>query len=119
MRLLLLLRKSQGAIFTTLCILLNTSVISTFAQSASFWQDVNSGIVQSYGTRYSTPTDYRSLQLNVSSMRAHLQTAPKEFSESARTKSLVLSLPMPGGTIDDFEIFESPVMAPELAAKYP
>ncbi|MBK9731723.1 MAG: T9SS type A sorting domain-containing protein [Chitinophagaceae bacterium] len=119
MRLFLLLRKSQWMVFATLCILLNSTAINTFAQSASFWQDVNSGMVQSYGTRYSTPTDYRTLQLNISSMRAHLQTAPKEFSGSARTKSLVLSLPMPGGTIDDFEIYESPVMAPELAAKYP
>ena len=101
------------------CLLLHVVSLNTFAQSASFWQDVNAGVVNMYGARYSTPLAYRTLQLDVNAMRQHLLEAPMEFSASARSKSLVLSLPMPGGSIDDFEIFESPVMAPALAAKYP
>ncbi|MEO6168617.1 MAG: reprolysin-like metallopeptidase [Chitinophagales bacterium] len=119
MRYLQLLCTRQGRVLITIFLLLNTTTASTFAQSASFWQEVNSGIVQAFGTRYSTPSSYRSIQLNITSMREYLLTAPMEFSESARTQSVVLSLPMPGGAIEDFEIFESPIMAPALAAKYP
>ncbi|HUM47407.1 MAG TPA: hypothetical protein PLD84_10785, partial [Chitinophagales bacterium] len=119
MRFLRLQSNRRNSLFIGAFLLLNTLSASTFAQSASFWQDVNSGIVQAYGTRYSTPSAYRTLQLNITSMREHLLSAPMEFTEVARTQSVVLSLPMPGGGMEDFEIFESPVMAAALAAKYP
>lgn len=108
-------RYAAGAFF----LLLNVFTLNAVAQSASFWQDVNAGVANMYGARYSTPVAYRTLQLDINAMRQHLLDAPMEFSASARSKSLVLSLPMPGGSIDDFDVFESPVMAPALAAKYP
>ena len=49
------------------------------AQSASLWQDVNATVVQSFGARYSTPSAYRTLQLNTTAMRELLQQAPMEF----------------------------------------
>lgn len=89
------------------------------AQSASLWQDVNATVVQSFGARYSTPTAYRTLQLNTAAMREQLQQAPMEFSADAQSRQMVLTLPMADGSFQDFEIFESPVMAAGLAAHYP
>lgn len=108
-----------SACFAGGLLLLTVFATNIYGQSAADWQDVNSGIVHAFGPRYSTPQVYRTLQLNMSNMRQLLSTAPMEFSEAARSKTLVISLPMPGGSTDDFEIFESPVMAPALAAKYP
>ncbi|MBX7107544.1 MAG: T9SS type A sorting domain-containing protein [Chitinophagales bacterium] len=109
----------RRSVLSTFLILLNLTAFNSYGQSASFWQDVNAGVAFMYGSRYSTPAAYRTLQLDINAMRNHLLSAPMEFSASARSKSLVMSLPMPDGSIDDFEIFESPVMAPALAAKYP
>lgn len=110
---------NQSKYFVGLLFLLNSVTTFTFAQSASYWQDINSGMVSAFGTRYSTPETYRSLQLNAAALRAHLLAAPMEFSSAAKTSMVTISLPMPGGTFEDFQIFESPVMAPALAAKYP
>jgi hypothetical protein len=110
---------SQSKYLVGILFLLNSVTTFTFAQSASFWQDINSGMVSAFGTRYSTPVTYRTLQLNAAALRVHLLTAPMEFSSAAKTSMVTISLPMPGGTFEDFQIFESPVMAPALAAKYP
>lgn len=91
----------------------------SFAQSASFWQDVNPGVVHAFGTRYSTPTSFRTLQLNPDAMREFLQSAPLEFTDQARAAMFTVSIPMPGGTFEDFQIVETKIMAPGLAAKYP
>ncbi len=119
MRFLPFQRNKQNKYFLVALFLLNSIATFTFAQSASFWQDVNSGVISAFGSRYSTPVSYRTLQLNTEALRGHLATAPMEFTEAARTSLVTISLPMPGGSFEDFQIFESPVMAPALAARYP
>jgi hypothetical protein len=48
-----------------------------------------------------------------------LSRAPMELPGSAKRAGLVFSIPMPDGALQRFEVLESPVMAPELARKYP
>lgn len=55
-------------------------------------------------------------ELNYSSIKTYLLTAPLEFTNSA---PLVLELPMANGLLEKFALYESPVMAPALAAKHP
>lgn len=66
------------------------------------------------------PPVFRAFTLDVEAMRELLQTAPPESAVAAAAVSpSEIILPMPDGTQARFQFVESPVMAPELAAKFP
>ncbi|MBK7870758.1 MAG: hypothetical protein IPJ74_08740 [Saprospiraceae bacterium] len=48
-----------------------------------------------------------------------LRQAPMEFTRQAAQNPLLMTLPLPDGTLETFEIVESPIMESELAARYP
>jgi len=58
------------------------------------------------------------LQLDVETMQQLGKTAPKEFSDT-RSATTTVDLPMPDGSFQQFQIWESPLMEPALAAKFP
>jgi subtilisin-like proprotein convertase family protein len=58
------------------------------------------------------------LQLDIPGMQNLGKTAQKEFS-GTRTATTILDLPLPDGSFQKFRIWESPLMEPELAAKFP
>src|SRR5262249_55044622 len=57
-------------------------------------------------------------RLNRDALNATLRGTPNEFTPAAG-QGPPITLPMPDGTTARFQIWESPIMAPELAAKYP
>ena len=57
--------------------------------------------------------------LNRKALAAILSDAPMEFSEAAAHKQTILTLPTPDGRFVRFAIFESTIMAPALAARFP
>ncbi|MDQ6624345.1 MAG: M12 family metallo-peptidase, partial [Verrucomicrobiota bacterium] len=63
------------------------------------------------------PQVYRALGLDRAALTSILRDAPPEFAKDATPAQL--DLPLPGGGFGRFAVWESPVMAPELAAKYP
>ncbi len=56
-------------------------------------------------------------KINQLGMKQYLANAPLEFTNS--NKPLLIAIPLPDGTTENFEIFESPVLSPEIAAKFP
>ncbi|OZG72295.1 hypothetical protein BTA51_16275 [Hahella sp. CCB-MM4] len=58
---------------------------------------------------------YFSVELDLPSLREYLKQAPAE----GAPQGLSLKLPMPDQSFVVLEAYDSPVMAPELAAKYP
>jgi hypothetical protein len=62
---------------------------------------------------------YRRVVLDRNALAAKLNAAPMEFSGAAADKRLTLTLPSPDGAFARFSIAESPIMAPELAARFP
>ncbi len=56
-------------------------------------------------------------KINQLGIKQYLAKAPLEFTNS--NKPLLLTIPLPDGTTENFEIFESPVLSPEIAAKFP
>ncbi|MGB0388353.1 MAG: reprolysin-like metallopeptidase [Ardenticatenaceae bacterium] len=83
------------------------------------WYDLNESTIRGSGERLIVPLRYRMLAADVSALDALLATAPLENSRLARRANVILPLPLPDGTVGHFRIQESPIMAPELAAKFP
>ena len=66
------------------------------------------------------PLKFRSVTINYSELKNTLALAPvADFYASAKSKGLLLSLPLPNGGFEKFNIIETPMMEPALALKYP
>ena len=61
---------------------------------------------------------YRVYRLDVAALRTYLANAPVEFTADARP-ALRLAVPLPNGTTETFAIYDSPILAPVVAAQYP
>src|SRR5215213_5952063 len=92
---------------------------SQVASSARPWQDVDRKSLPKFRVREQHgPRSYRSLKLNVESLKATLRRAPME-SSSASEEAITLDLPVPGVDFMRFNIKDSPIMDPQLANRYP
>ncbi len=65
------------------------------------------------------PQAYKTMYLELADMQLILAQAPMWHTEAAEKKIVVLTLPMPDGSFQDFRIAEAPVMHPALAAQFP
>ncbi len=81
--------------------------------SSAIWQDSADEGVES---RSAESLYYRALNADFPSLLSQLGTAPREFTSNL---GATLELPMPDGTLQRFEVEESPIMEPGLAALYP
>ena len=89
------------------------------SQVGALWQDISESSLPPDAERLASFREGRSLLLNVPSMRALLSAAPMETDPDRDARLLTLSLPMPDGSMQRFAVYEAPIMAPELAARYP
>ncbi len=62
---------------------------------------------------------HRTVSLNATAQRRLLSHAPREFAKAAGQTEVVMTLPMPDGTLARFSVEESPVMEARLAAQFP
>jgi hypothetical protein len=62
---------------------------------------------------------YSPFSINESNLRQTLSGAPMEFTAAAHNDPLVFGLPGPDGRLQRFDVVESPIMEPGLAAKFP
>lgn len=94
-----------------------------FAQSNtqnSLWKQVKESSFEKIDSdRQIIPEKYQIFELNITALNAVLQEAPLRFSPDANKKEVILSLPFPDGTYQDFKIYNAPLMHPDLAKKYP
>ena len=65
------------------------------------------------------PKKYKTFRLDLPALQTLLETAPLRFSAEAENSQVVLTLPMPNGTSEKFQIFDAPIMEAGLAAEYP
>ena len=105
--------------FLLLCFLFIQT--SGFAQKQyNPWQDkAETTFKRSDAQRQIIPAQYRSLQLDITELQAALKQAPPRFSTFAKQNLILLTLPMPDGTMQAFSITDAPVMHSDLAARYP
>lgn len=102
-------------------VLLSLSGI-VFAESASsdgLWRETKVLSIATTPQMPVVPSSYRTLNLNQAAMTALLANAPMEFTDKAKTSSVVITLPMPNGGFARFQIQESPISLPDPTGKAP
>lgn len=83
------------------------------------WTDINEIDLREYGERWIVPERYRLVSADETTLRELMDSAPVEFTPEAGQARVTLPLPLPDGTEEWFQIEESSILAPELAAHYP
>jgi len=101
-----------------------STVISLFffsfnATAQTAWKDVPESTLTQSGMRFAIPDHYRTVQIDSKVLEKTLASAPLDNSSTPLRNTSILSLPNPTGGTDRYYIAETPVMAPELQAKYP
>ena len=89
------------------------------AASGGLWRDTTQADFQQAGERLTVPERFRLVTLDPQALQAQFFQAPMEGTAAAKANPVVIALPMPDGDVGRFEIVETAVMAPELAAKFP
>ncbi|MBK8427156.1 MAG: hypothetical protein IPL27_14790 [Lewinellaceae bacterium] len=97
------------------------SSLAAQVSTPNFWTPVAPDAIAlpANAPRTIQPSAFEAFQLDYNAMESALKTAPMEFTPAARERALLLDLPMANGSMRTFKVVESPVMAPELAAKFP
>jgi len=88
-------------------------------QGQSLWTATPENNIPAYGERRIKPQHYLAVKLNLDELTPVLSAAPERFSANAAEADTYLSVPMPDGSMQNFRLLESPVMAPELQSRYP
>ena len=96
--------------------LLLSALTTTSFASSTLWQDLSLSQITQTGERFIKPRVARILALDHSALTQQLFAAENEFSGRAGS---TLQVPMPDGSMAEFAIWQTDLMHPDLAAKYP
>ncbi len=96
------------------------TIVSLTSQAQSFWTRIEKSQISSRSGEERTivPDKYETFHLDLAGLKSYLVDAPREEFRST-TKGLSLMVPNPDGRLENFIVFESPVMQPGLEAKFP
>lgn len=102
-------------------ILLVFGLFSNVFGQSNFWTPVaKSAISIPEGASFKVqPKQFHSFSLDYTGIATFLGKAPMEFTREAKQRPLLLTLPLADGSLHTFRVWESPIMAAELAAKFP
>jgi|GEM_PF-1915901 len=96
------------------------SLLPVIAISQGIWTDSQEPTTRTPEDRQIIPQRYRTVKTDIPGLQQLLGQAPLEQPDiDVKTSSIILTLPMPDGTMQRFSIIESPIMDPDLAARYP
>ncbi|MBL0343251.1 MAG: T9SS type A sorting domain-containing protein [Bacteroidetes bacterium] len=103
-----------------LLVILSLAVFKLHAKDGrNAWTPISNERVQYLGERLINPISYLSYHLQQGLIYDAFKMAPVETPESNRISHVIVSIPMPDGTFQDFRVMRSEVMHPDLAARYP
>jgi Metallo-peptidase family M12B Reprolysin-like len=92
---------------------------SAVTAGAPLWSDAESAQVLKRGERKVIADRSRTMSLDFGAMLQLLQTVPREIDVAVPDSEFEIDLPLPEGGFARFRVVETPVMAPELAARFP
>ncbi|HXU26569.1 MAG TPA: zinc-dependent metalloprotease family protein, partial [Bacteroidia bacterium] len=93
--------------------------IFSFANAQSWKIVTNEKEIKPVGERVIVPKKYKVFHLGDNNFKNALWASPDEKQVDLASSSAIIQLPMPDGTLKQFRVVQSPVMAPELAAQFP
>jgi hypothetical protein len=99
------------------CLLLSGAIAQNTPDN--FWLPIDENNIRVNVQRQIVPQKYLTYRLNSDLLKNKLFSAPLEKTTLINNSTCILSLPLPDGTIQQFRVIESPVMADELSAAYP
>ena len=103
-----------------LSLIISFSLIHLFGQDdgTNLWELVNESTIQNLNEeRWIIPQEFSTLQLKKSDFATLLSQAP--LRGNVNGESITMAIAMPKGEIQKFSVVESPIMHPDLAAKFP
>ena len=96
------------------------SSLSFIAQSSKMlWKEINENEISISGKRDIIPEKYKTFHLDINNLKNILSSAPLDKNISADNSTIIISLPMPNGTLQNFKVVESPVMEEPLQISFP
>ncbi len=101
-------------------VLLLTAPVELLIAQNRFFQDAGENALQlTSGKRMIIPDKFRAEKLNSQGMKTFLSSLPSETSLGSRQQAPIIELPLPEGGNGRFRVWESSIMDPALAARYP
>ncbi len=89
------------------------------AAQNTFWSSATEASIPAAGERVIVPDAYATYSLTLQQYKNFFTGAPMEFTMAAAANPLLIELPMPDKSMAKFKVWESPMMAPALAAQLP
>ncbi|MBK8193763.1 MAG: T9SS type A sorting domain-containing protein [Lewinellaceae bacterium] len=84
------------------------------------WKDIQELRAPKNGNREPMlPQKFRLLEADIDQLKDILSAVPTDFAAKAFKPTILFDLPLPDGSSRRFEIYNDPVMAPDLALRYP
>jgi len=96
-------------------------VIPSYTFSQTIWKksDESKISLSQRQSRDIIPDKYSTVSLDHSELTKQLTLAPKEFMGFGLRSEYTIELPMPDGSLEQFVVWQAPVMESELASRYP
>lgn len=112
-----MVNRAKQIVLLFLCLFFS---LATTLTASNPWTEVREDDFIKRGmNRQIIPHKYLTYALDIDELQEILSQAPMRFSPESYGAPVVLQLPMPNGQMERFQIFDAPIMHPDLAAKYP
>lgn len=95
------------------------ALVNAGVSSDRIWTEINDSALRGSPERVSKPNAYRAFRINKENLLALLNSAPEEFTDAARSRQTIITLPMPDGTFARFSFEHSLVVERGLLDKFP
>lgn len=103
----------------TIAACLIASLISNAQTNSVAWSTINEIDIKLTGKRDIVPEKYQTYHVDLDKLKTILFQAPLEEQIHSANSSIVISLPMPDGSLQKFSISESPIMEASLQSSFP
>lgn len=110
----------QSSLLVSAALLLFISLGGPDLSAQNLWTNISAADIKSaQSERQIIPEQYRLTELNLLKIKTLLAAAPDESDFINGAGGIQVAFPEPDGSFKRYEVWEAPVMAPELSAQYP